>query len=262
MDAKRRLDALGRKAVALVQPTRSSSRAQPVGASRLGGLPELPSDLDWPVESGVPMMFIAQIDLASVRAEAGESALPPSGYLWFFASRFHEFSSTVFMDERVHGLAADEAAATRASVAAAVYRDITADSLAQRVCPEVDELPDEAFLPSHSDRVAPIQFEPFSSLPGAPSPFLPVEFEEREDYQRAREESRDGAPSQDWLLGHIPRGDWIGACKVGQSLLLRVSARNGAGFHWGDDDDVYFVISDGDLAARRFDRVTIHCGLG
>lgn len=55
----------------------------PIGSSKMGGLPDLPSDTDWPVlhES---MAFIGQFNLAEVYPFDQEKLLPESGLLSFF----------------------------------------------------------------------------------------------------------------------------------------------------------------------------------
>jgi hypothetical protein len=59
----------------------SSLRA---GASRLGGRPDLPPDMDWPAWH-VPMAFIAQFNLSELAPFDTEHALPTNGLLSFFA---------------------------------------------------------------------------------------------------------------------------------------------------------------------------------
>ena len=59
----------------------------PTGASKLGGLPDLPVGWQWPQWKGLPQAFIAQIRLAEVqrfRQEGIGEALPERGLLWFF----------------------------------------------------------------------------------------------------------------------------------------------------------------------------------
>lgn len=71
--------------------------ASPIGASRIGGLPDLPPGTAWPRLDGVPLSFLAQIDLAEVRGYPGAEALPPAGLLSFF----HDASGRANVDE--HG---------------------------------------------------------------------------------------------------------------------------------------------------------------
>jgi uncharacterized protein YwqG len=54
----------------------------PLGASRLGGDPDLPRDLEWPAWEHGPLDFLAQLDLTEVDAAFG---LPATGSLLFFA---------------------------------------------------------------------------------------------------------------------------------------------------------------------------------
>jgi len=80
---------LERLAAPILARTRPSLRltvgkpsAQPV--SRLGGRPNLPKEIPWPVwQEHQPLSFIAQLDLAELPAVRG-LALPRSGSLFFF----------------------------------------------------------------------------------------------------------------------------------------------------------------------------------
>lgn len=56
------------------------------GATRFGGSPDLPSGSAWPATpAGVPLQFLAQIDLAELAQHVGETALPSAGLLSIFA---------------------------------------------------------------------------------------------------------------------------------------------------------------------------------
>jgi uncharacterized protein YwqG len=54
------------------------------GVSRLGGAPDLPGRMPWPVWKGLPMSFIAQVGLADLISFAPAQELPKSGLLSFF----------------------------------------------------------------------------------------------------------------------------------------------------------------------------------
>lgn len=56
----------------------------PIGASKLGGIPDLPTGVEWPDWNKVPQSFIAQIRLADVQAYDTNRLLPQQGMLWFF----------------------------------------------------------------------------------------------------------------------------------------------------------------------------------
>jgi hypothetical protein len=56
----------------------------PPESSRLGGTPDLPAGLAWPTWNGVPMLFLARINLSEVATYDLEHRLPASGWLDFF----------------------------------------------------------------------------------------------------------------------------------------------------------------------------------
>ena len=60
------------------------------GASRLGGLPDLPAGTAWPADSERVPEFIAQLDLQQIAHEHGASALPSRGLLSIFAVTTHD----------------------------------------------------------------------------------------------------------------------------------------------------------------------------
>src|SRR5690242_5173310 len=55
----------------------------PIGASKLGGVPDLPSGWAWPKWRGEPMAFIAQVRLDGAAPYDAEGALPHTGLLSF-----------------------------------------------------------------------------------------------------------------------------------------------------------------------------------
>ena len=66
----------------------------PVGGTRAGGRPDLPNGVAWPIaqETGDPMPFALQVNLADVTAFDVEGALPKTGLLSFFFSTVDEDS--------------------------------------------------------------------------------------------------------------------------------------------------------------------------
>lgn len=58
--------------------------AERPATSRLGGSPDLPAGFIWPDHLGRPLCFVAQLDLAEVRAADGPEWLPAHGLLYFF----------------------------------------------------------------------------------------------------------------------------------------------------------------------------------
>jgi hypothetical protein len=60
------------------------ARAPSLGASRLGGWPDLPEGVEWPTWRGRPMSFLAQFDLADLACVQPDARLPKTGLLSFF----------------------------------------------------------------------------------------------------------------------------------------------------------------------------------
>ena len=82
--ALRRLDELASPSLRL-RPHRSSAEQLPMGATRLGGCPDLPRGLRWPSCDGAPLSFVAQLRLADLVPFRLSGSLPPSGNLCFFS---------------------------------------------------------------------------------------------------------------------------------------------------------------------------------
>src|SRR5262244_430951 len=92
-----RLAATARHAM-ILEPGPVEEGAAPIGVSRLGGTPDLPSEVPWPWRSADPdrtvfkdhlarpwpMSFVAQIDFAEILSAGGLEGFPSSGRLLFF----------------------------------------------------------------------------------------------------------------------------------------------------------------------------------
>lgn len=66
-------------------PLKSSESAPvPIGASKLGGLPDLPPGTPWPRRGERPLMFLAQFNLADLPKPDVQPGLPASGLLSFW----------------------------------------------------------------------------------------------------------------------------------------------------------------------------------
>src|SRR5579859_2537972 len=62
----------------------SASHPLPLGASKLGGVPDFPMTFTWPTWKGIPMVFLAQIHTQEVALYDLEQLLPSHGFLYFF----------------------------------------------------------------------------------------------------------------------------------------------------------------------------------
>ena len=75
------LEALAQLAIQLTPTKRDTYKA--VGNTRIGGEPDLPSEIDWPVTNNAYLDFVAQINLTEM-PQLGSDYLPAKGFLWFF----------------------------------------------------------------------------------------------------------------------------------------------------------------------------------
>jgi uncharacterized protein YwqG len=58
--------------------------------SRAGGLPALPPGVEWPSREGIPLAFVAQLDLSEQPASLAAQGFPTTGLLLFFIDLEHE----------------------------------------------------------------------------------------------------------------------------------------------------------------------------
>jgi uncharacterized protein YwqG len=63
---------------------RVRDRAIKIGASKLGGFPDLLEDSEWPRRDGAPLSFLAQINVTALPRFDGVNELPPNTLLSFF----------------------------------------------------------------------------------------------------------------------------------------------------------------------------------
>jgi len=82
-----------RKSSILVQYDAHPGANSPIGASKIGGQPDLPAGFEWPYFEGTaydgvtanrPLSFLAQINCAEASKYDNDSMLPSSGMLYFF----------------------------------------------------------------------------------------------------------------------------------------------------------------------------------
>lgn len=83
-------------------PRKGKAADNKLGASRLGGEPDLPSGTAWPIGPGfdgdAPMDFIAQVDLDAISPRDVDELLPTSGVLAFFVAQNYEGCAVIYGD--------------------------------------------------------------------------------------------------------------------------------------------------------------------
>jgi len=228
----------------------------PIGASRFGGLPDLPPGVAWPERDGVPMEFVAQLRLADVAPHAPEGGLPAKGSLLFFYNSQWETSDS----------------APDAAVCAVIFHDDGDDaSLVRTPAPSVQyqsEFMNEPYPAPWVHGLATLSFERFDAVPGGVSPYVTDGLKEIwqdfhcENFKAMQPETDDfGFHS---LLGYVDGQDYVEAHQHGTEdrLLFKIDSDDAADFQWGDCDALYFIIPKAALAARDFTRVRLYSILG
>ncbi|HVV83537.1 MAG TPA: YwqG family protein [Kofleriaceae bacterium] len=225
--------------------------ALPLGASRFGGVPDLPPGVAWPERAGVPMEFIAQVRLADV----SDPRLPAAGSLAFF------YNSQWGTTDNVP----DE------PCCAVVFHDGPDDALVRATPPQVEwksEFVEVTQFAPFLHGLASLRFEPTVTLPGGVSPFIaaPLDawWQDFDAYHRAAfTGTTEGQPSS-YVLGYVDEQDYVDAHANGtdDQLLLQVDSDGAAEFQFGDCNKLFFLLTKDELAARDFSGVRVYSLLG
>lgn len=248
------------------QPATEMS-AHPIGATRIGGLPDLPPNMEWPMRNGRPCEFIAQINLSEAAAYDVTGTLPKDGLLLFFFD--YPFSHDE--DYQPYQLGSE------------LIRYYTGD---MALLKRADDYPDQLEEWQHY-RACAIKFETDWMLPNWGNAALHLIYEKVFQYTNFNEPHPQTVEAYDQVVKHFePSNDkdlhhllgypepvlqddplfdvsniWNGKTVNEQvlkewSLLLQVSSDvsvDGPGMIWGDTSSLYYCIRNDDLAARRFE---------
>jgi uncharacterized protein YwqG len=254
-----------------------------LGASHLGGLPDLPSGLEWPrCPDARPMAFLAQLNLADATGVRLETPLPRKGQLYFFYD----------VEKQPWGLNPADAGHWRVLLAEAGEADLRRAE------------PPAGLPPEHRFDVREVRLEPTLFLPSAET--LAETLSERSDtpaeagslrmsvtlgsYAEWVSEVHDVAEGEMdcRLLGHPSEaqsempgdlisttasrstGESAGLAEPSQAppqgtpipasewrLLLQLDTTGGPGWMWGDSGRLYFWVLRAGLQARRLQSVWV-----
>lgn len=220
----------------------------PLGASRIGGVPDLPRDMSWPMgPSGGPLGFLAQVDLEEAAPHEHSGLLPRSGWLCFFygsagADVDPETSAVLF----VEGAAADM---ERKAVPDSVPEDLRFKPCSIRYEGRVS-LPLEF---EHKDKL---------DLPLEQGDLLmdPLMRDSAGNKLLGWPDSIQGPPEEEAVVAVFATRQGNGTIAVSRDdvrLLFQIDSEEGkTGMMWGDAGMMYFLLPEADLKARRFDRGT------
>ena len=237
--------------------------AIPVGASRLGGLPDLPPEEPWTTMKSAPMSFVGQIRLQDAHAFDDGAALPAEGLLSFFYDASQQtfgsdpndragFRVLYFDGAKQKRLAHQTAwpaalptAARFASSAVTLAPELTYAQDLQAEFPDRQIAPqDQAQFEAALNRLAPApSTAPHHRLLGHPDT---IQDDMRQQCQIAANGIADPSADPQRVAALMPAAnDW--------RLLFQVDSDARIGMRWASAGMLYFWILQQDLASARFD---------
>lgn len=246
----------------------TSKAADGVGASRFGGVPDLPAEIDWPTWEGIktgskwrkceggPLGFLAQINLASLPNVA--TGLPRSGMLYFFydiEAQPWGFDPQDRDGHRViYSSRATESLAPRTAprnLDGHPFQSVKLEAFAELLLPDIPESVDIA--PEDMDAYQSLRDaligrwgETHHRLLGYPQI---IQNDMRSECQLVS----NGIYCGDGTADHDPRAAALLRDSADWRLLLQIdSDEDGPGWMWGDAGRLYYWIRRQDLAALNF----------
>jgi uncharacterized protein YwqG len=241
-------------------PTLVGQEDLQVGQSRLGGVPDLPTGVDWPTNAAGPLAFVAQINLAEVAPFAEAADLPRAGQLLFFydaAQGMHEVPVPDADCFRVLHHAGDDL--TRATFPETLNERDRFHSCAVTFEPSLT-LPSADSAPIERLGLSDDQIDRYDD---ATDELLP----EDEEGGRCRllgcpdqlqcdigEECVDGWAEHEGVESPEDESAMVKEASRWR-LLLQIDSVSEAKMQWGDVGYLYFMIREVDLAAGRFENV-------
>lgn len=234
------------------------------GESRLGGWPDLPPGIQWPIWQDKPLGFICQIDLGAVQTLDINHLLPKSGFLYFFYDA----------EQSVWGFDPKDRGAWRV-----YYHDGGVESL-KRHNPPKGLTSNGIYTPCE------LSFSKRTDLPDSGSydaEQLRLDKKEGAQYDLLVEALNEDVGVYNHLLGHSQNvqndmqleaqlvfnglycGDSSGyederrkELEPGAAdwqLLLQIDSDDNAGMMWGDVGRIYYWIREQDLQKKNFENV-------
>jgi uncharacterized protein YwqG len=235
----------------------------PLGASKLGGRPDLPLGTAWPSRDGESLAFIAQVRLADAAPYDTAHVLPATGLLSFFYDAKQETYGDDPVDRggwQVLYLAGDSSQLRRTDAPAPLPAHARYTPCALTCAAEVT-LPQDPRLEQPTWQWQPGQQQRYEDLLAN----VPSVAERAEPHHRMlgyADTLQDDMRLQCQLVAHgvkigtqDPRSAALASGAASWLLLLQIDSDAQAGMRWGDAGMLYFWIEREALAARQFDHV-------
>lgn len=222
--------------------------------SQVGGQPNLPGDVAWPIGCKAPMAFLAQLDLAEIpAAPVVLPGLPKTGCLFFFYAPDLPPDAldrgegpgwqVLHLSQRPSSPPRETPDALpddlRFATAAVGFREIRTIPSFERIGVDWSKLADDSFDRFDALRDGAYGEHAFHEIGGYPANIQDETNTMEEECQRAAE-----------YVFKRPDLD-----PAGWRLLLQVGSDEALGMMWGDGGNIYFWIHEDDLARADFSRV-------
>jgi uncharacterized protein YwqG len=254
------------KSTIRLETTKIDESAIPIGQSKIGGSPDLPSDISWFDDNGYPLSFVAQINCSEASTTDLEKRLPSHGILYFFFDQNQE--AWGYIPEHKNGFK--------------VFYSAQEGHLERKTSPSL--LSPENFFGTYK-----IEFQPEISLPYWEYDFLVKNLppDILQIYSSMAFQLRKERINK--LLGHSDTlqypmestCEWVSLGhkeaemskidanalndtlknKMDWTLLLQIDSNTDIGMLWGDMGKLYFWIKKDDLAQQKFENswVILQC---
>jgi uncharacterized protein (TIGR02996 family) len=214
---------------------RTADKKIPVGASKLGGLPDLPIGVVWPTHDDEPLSFLGQFNFAELSQSVVCRELPTAGWLSVFC---------MYSDEDGND-------------------DFPKGTWQMLHFPAGANLTRAASGPETTFRSGRLTFTETLTLPEESSPYrkeigLGKDEEAWDEYQEHVAGFRGGHQ----ILGYPGSIQSSVLDKKTERHLLTIGQDGTTQWEWGDGGSLYFTLAEADLLAGRFDRVRLEMQCG
>lgn len=221
----------------------TDGKSLPIGSSKMGGFPDLPDSIEWPVNDGRAMSFLMQINLSELFEKQGTTALPTNGLLYFFID--YLTATDGLFSERI-----------TVNCKVCYFEDQFGDGTK-----ELTRQSGGDYLPKTYPSCA-ITYRPEQSLPSSFSDLVPEQFD-LELFNTASSflDGYSVLPGQEIKTKLLGYPDLIAQDDVssdGACLLLQIDSIIDLGLKWGNNGRLYFMIDENDLSQSLFDHVSVH----
>ncbi len=223
-----------------------------VGASKLGGNPDLPEGFAWPYFEETPLSFVVQIDLRDVAGLPGAEVLPSEGWLSFFYDT-ENYPWGGLEDVGGWSVVYTEAhrpLQRRTTTIEGIFQTSRLSFSPSISLPSSDALELEAFELNEEETDALVDLSEVFMTVDANHQMLgdPEQIQNEMRWECALlAEGIDSSTSN-------ARAQDLKATATEWRLLLQIDSDDEAGTMWGDTGMLYFWIREDDLRERRFER--------